>query len=302
MEGKSTGKEYLDQSTLDDRVFRWALVFALIYTTYYSISGLFVYRSEFMDVFQNILYTIVFSVILWLSSKNFIRTNTLRIIFLSIAHLICHYNWMIWGGFQGHIGYVYIVVLCATILLLPIRYSQYLVALSLLINFSLIQLQINSIVDFGIVSGYLNMKLTFIISAIIVYLLVSRAKRSYEKERLYLKEQNDALERINVQLFGQNEELEANKEEIIALNENLEGIINKRTEELLVKSNELTEMAFVNAHLLRAPLARIMGILNIIELEKQDKSKNREFQEIRKYTKSTDDLIFQINDITSKSA
>lgn len=62
-------------------------------------------------------------------------------------------------------------------------------------------------------------------------------------------------------------ELNTVNEELKLLNENLDDMIFKRTEELENRNKQLSDYAFVNSHLLRAPLARILGLSNIIMLE-----------------------------------
>lgn len=55
--------------------------------------------------------------------------------------------------------------------------------------------------------------------------------------------------------------------EINATNDNLETLIRKRTFELTEKNKQLTEYAFINSHKLRAPIARVDGLLHLIELK-----------------------------------
>jgi signal transduction histidine kinase len=53
----------------------------------------------------------------------------------------------------------------------------------------------------------------------------------------------------------------------VQLNRTLEDAVQKRTHELEVQNRQLTEYAFVNAHLLRAPLARVLGLAHLIARE-----------------------------------
>lgn len=83
-------------------------------------------------------------------------------------------------------------------------------------------------------------------------------KRSYQKSQESLKKQN--------------EEVKLQKEEIESINNNLEKLIVQRTNKVLEHEKLFTEYANINAHRVRSPLARILGLLNLIELE-QDKEK-----------------------------
>jgi tetratricopeptide (TPR) repeat protein len=63
-------------------------------------------------------------------------------------------------------------------------------------------------------------------------------------------------------------QIKAHTKEIEQLNESLEGRVKERTEELEIQNNQLAEYAFINSHLLRGPLSRILGLINLIEHDK----------------------------------
>jgi hypothetical protein len=69
------------------------------------------------------------------------------------------------------------------------------------------------------------------------------------------------------EIEAMNEELSALNEELSTVNENLEGTVKRRTLELETQNNQLTEYAFINSHVLRAPLARILGLAQLISRE-----------------------------------
>ncbi len=72
---------------------------------------------------------------------------------------------------------------------------------------------------------------------------------------------------LNRRISQQNELLLAKTEEIARINQTLEDRVQERTEELTKRSQQLTEYAFINSHSLRGPVARIMGLVEIMELE-----------------------------------
>jgi tetratricopeptide (TPR) repeat protein len=73
----------------------------------------------------------------------------------------------------------------------------------------------------------------------------------------------DALEEKNISIAQMNES-------ILNINENLEKIISERTAALEKQNHKLIEYTFINAHKLRAPLARIMGLANLVQYTPQD--------------------------------
>jgi len=74
-----------------------------------------------------------------------------------------------------------------------------------------------------------------------------------------------------------NERIEKSKtlaeknEEILSINKNLESLVSKRTKEIELKNQQLTEYAFINSHLLKAPIARISGLYNLFQKLKTSK-------------------------------
>jgi len=61
-----------------------------------------------------------------------------------------------------------------------------------------------------------------------------------------------------------NEELNALNEELHTINETLEERVEERTHQLEIQNQQLREYAFINSHVLRAPLARIRGLLYLM--------------------------------------
>jgi signal transduction histidine kinase len=102
----------------------------------------------------------------------------------------------------------------------------------------------------------------------IVYTYVRQRERSLirDKEILEAKVHERTLEiqKNNEEIQAQNEEIQSQAEEILGINENLEELVKQRTQELERKNKALEEYAFINAHELRAPLASILGLIDLI--------------------------------------
>jgi len=72
---------------------------------------------------------------------------------------------------------------------------------------------------------------------------------------------NDELQRLNKELLSSNDEIKE-------LNENLEKIVKERTDKINDQLNQLMRYAHMNSHEVRAPLARMLGLLQLIKYEK----------------------------------
>lgn len=66
------------------------------------------------------------------------------------------------------------------------------------------------------------------------------------------------------EIQAQNEEIQSQAEEIQGINDNLEMIVLERTKELEKKNKASEEAAFIIAHELRAPVASVLGLVNLI--------------------------------------
>jgi signal transduction histidine kinase len=95
-----------------------------------------------------------------------------------------------------------------------------------------------------------------------------------------MEEMNKDLMKVNREIKDKNEELLASEEELVAsseqlrrINENLNQLVEDRTTALFVQNKKLMQHAFINAHKVRSPLARILGLVNLIgrEIQLNDK-------------------------------
>lgn len=78
------------------------------------------------------------------------------------------------------------------------------------------------------------------------------------QQRKKISLQKEAIETQAVVLLKLNEELQE-------LNKNLELRIEERTSQLTIQNQRLTEYTFINAHKLRAPVASMLGLINLIQ-------------------------------------
>jgi tetratricopeptide (TPR) repeat protein len=150
-----------------------------------------------------------------------------------------------------------------------------------------------------------NVQLGFVITlAIMAILFLMMSVRSYtrikqknnelseknieiDRQRLQIKNQNDELITLNEELRSQqeevmsqrdalvekNQEIEMMSKQIADDNEKLEQLVALRTETLENQNTRLAGYAFLNAHKLRAPLARIMGLVNLLQMKAEPQEK-----------------------------
>jgi signal transduction histidine kinase len=85
-----------------------------------------------------------------------------------------------------------------------------------------------------------------------------------------VKIKNDEVEKQQREIIQQAEELKTLNESLRNLNIGLEEKIHERTKELEEKNKKLEEYAFMNAHHLRAPVATIMGLIQLFDYDKTE--------------------------------
>ncbi len=130
---------------------------------------------------------------------------------------------------------------------------------------------------FFITLSVLAVEFIFIIKPIVRKLLESY-KNISNKEHL-MKALNQKMSVLNKKLKGQNDEILQAKEELSAQNEEIKSLLNSmeekvrtRTALLSYQNEKFQEYAHINSHKVRGPLARIIGLVELIEKEENNYS------------------------------
>jgi signal transduction histidine kinase len=133
---------------------------------------------------------------------------------------------------------------------------------------------------------------TFMVT--LFYLLQLQAKQDIKKVNLTLE---DRINERTIELNRLNEELRFSHEEIMKLNENLEHDVIERTAKLRIQLEKLNAYAFANSHDVRGPLARMLGLLQLIDMEKEIPRKVELFAKINEAARELDEIIRKMNRI-----
>ena len=117
-----------------------------------------------------------------------------------------------------------------------------------------------------------------------------------------LDELNRHLLTVNKEVQIKNEELQAYGEELLAseeelkqINENLNLLVENRTQVLARQNEKLLHHAFINAHKVRSPLARILGLVNLIKYEVKMEERGRElFDRLHSSSHELNDVLKEV--------
>lgn len=134
-----------------------------------------------------------------------------------------------------------------------------------------------------------------------------KANRLLITQKEEISQQKEQIETQNKDLQLLNEEIVQQKEEIVAFNDHLEDIVEHRTQELkialdnLTKQNQdLEQFSFIISHNLRAPVARILGLMNILnETDLNNASSQEILGHLQKTTFDLDTVIKDLSQIIS---
>jgi D-xylose ABC transporter substrate-binding protein len=116
-----------------------------------------------------------------------------------------------------------------------------------------------------------------------------------QKEQI--SHQRDAITRQKEELISVNEIIAAQKDAIQYQNESLEKEVHKRTTELIQYIRQLEQYSFVTAHNLRAPVARIIGLAELVKMH-QDRPEEARFM-IGKLVESSQELDLVFRELNS---
>lgn len=130
---------------------------------------------------------------------------------------------------------------------------------------------------------------------------IRHQKEIIETQQMQLRENNEELALRNNELTAANRELTYLNEQVRTMNHELEDRVKERTHELVQRNEKLTEYAFMNAHLLRSPVSRIKGLINLFIMTKEVKEKEQVQSLLSETAEELDNVIHAISDRLNKA-
>ncbi len=110
--------------------------------------------------------------------------------------------------------------------------------------------------------------------------------------------QRDLLAIQNTILFETRRLVEEKNNQIIHRNETLEEEVNHRTKDLVEYNQQLEQFAFISAHNLRAPVARILGLGQVLKLlDSNSEEREQIFEKLISTTQELDQVVKDLNTV-----
>jgi len=119
-------------------------------------------------------------------------------------------------------------------------------------------------------------------------------KRRYDDAIKRLAAMNLELIEKSNEIETQNEELVQGQENLSQLNSHLESLVQERTKEVHKQNELLINYAYSNAHHVRGPVARVLGLIQLSKME-VNLDYPFLFQKIEEQTNEIDEVVKRIN-------
>jgi len=277
---------------LERSILQFGLILACIYQAY-QLANSIIAKSPSLGL--NIGLTVFFLMLLFLNHK-YSGSNKWIALFLHVTILpALIYFWSEFGGLAGTVPIILFVYISWIILTLS-GFAKTLVLILFGGTFFLLTLFPDStgidVYNHTVVNTQ-QLPVDFFVEALIIIAFLTHLKNKYTGYRKRVEHRNVQLKSINNTLIQQNDSLLYSQEEIQSINENLEQLIDKRIQKIEEKSYQLEEYAFINAHILRGPVCRILGLVNLMQSEQP------RLEKVKEKAHEVDKLIRRINSITS---
>jgi signal transduction histidine kinase len=196
-----------------------------------------------------------------------------------------------WGNVITGIAWFVTVIIYYVFLLYPILIISYQV------------MGINPEQNFGeaYASLFISWKFEIVATALVtsLYFVQYEIRKSLELTNKNLEnivsQRTKELSKANHELQSLNEELLASNEEVKTINENLERLIHERTNTIRDQLLQLSKYAHMNSHEVRAPLARMLGLLALIKKETNSQEKEDMLDKLYDCSKELDEIIKKMN-------
>jgi signal transduction histidine kinase len=277
-------------------IFRIGLVTSALYLMLQFVRDL-VTSAPIINMLINLFSIVVIVLMLYLSNYTKLYKWVNITFFLLLLLPLLSFFWIRYNGINGSVPYFFILYfLFATVsssgITGLIAVSSGLVMLILLVMFP----ALFSTTRFVFPIEEIQLSIDFFITCLLLAVFTLYVRKKFDHYRTQAEHRNSQLEKIAITLTEQHEILVCEQSEIESINNNLEKLIHERTQQIEDTNKALSEYAFINAHMLRAPLSRIIGLSDLMERDAVNGSKKK-ILEIKELAGSMDQVVRKITDV-----
>jgi signal transduction histidine kinase len=112
---------------------------------------------------------------------------------------------------------------------------------------------------------------TILIFSIVLIVYLRHKGNQLKNAHTKLKQQKEEIEEKQKKISSKSLELARLNKELHNFNNNLEQRVMERTQKLNERNRQIAEFTYYNSHKLRAPVANVLGLINVMEITKDGK-------------------------------
>ena len=276
-------------------VFTGLLGFGFIILLIHSVYNLLEIPNIWL-LFLDFIFLTILVVVFFVYKKHGIL-NKLVVPILIFILIMLSVFYFFHGGYRGIILFYFIIIAYSYSVLLTDYRRNILLAFHTLLFAGLIVIQFyypqlvwqteysNS--DFHYLLGFVLAIAYIIYGGVIV-------RKDYERSSRVIHQQKmEAIEK-SYEIQKKNEELNEKAFQIERINKRLNQMIEDKTARLEKQNYQLIEYAFFNSHKVRGPLARVMGLVELLKNVESNSDRNLYLEKLEE---SAEELDLDINEI-----
>jgi signal transduction histidine kinase len=279
------------------RVFRYGIIIGAIFRVIRLVHEVMI-ASPLPVLLLGCFNLLVFAVIFYLHRKHF---QIAFIVYFFQVLLTSIVTWNNAGGWNGSVPYILLLVMIG-IVITSHGFLQVvtLLAYGLVIFLFAFTTYLNTLSSVNPNYSLLSREVDFMIITAVLILLTFYLKENFLSYRESVELTNERLKKSTEKLMEQTEQLYQQQVELNLLRNDLEKIISGKISESQYKAEILKEYSFVNSHHVRAPLARLLGLIDLIEIENQrNNSSSNALNKIKTDAEELDVILRKINTVIS---
>ncbi|VAW26392.1 hypothetical protein MNBD_BACTEROID06-547 [hydrothermal vent metagenome] len=133
--------------------------------------------------------------------------------------------------------------------------------------------------------------------AIYFLLIVNKQRKSLKVALTELEVKSKLVEAQKHKLEKQSQTTDLLNKELTLLNKNLDSRAQQIAREMEVKNKKMNKYAFMNAHKLRAPIASILGLINLFGKDITTQDEKAMIRMLKESAHKLDNVVHEIKDV-----
>lgn len=140
------------------------------------------------------------------------------------------------------------------------------------------------------------LSLVIVFAAIFIFMLWKQ-RNNLIKAQKQLRLQKESIENQQHEISKKSLELASLNKELYALNQTLEEKIIERGNQLNLRNKQIAQYTYFNSHKLRAPVASVLGLINVLELSKNGQLDHQILEYLKVSANELDLIIHNLKNI-----